>query len=118
MINELAEQMHERAREKGFWEDMQSAVSESTVNREAIRAAFLTQKIALIVSELGELVEALRAPGPCTKIPEITSFEEEYVDTLIRLLDLGGFLNIDIDEVMRLKDEYNSGRPHKHSKLF
>lgn len=97
MINELAEKMHQRARDKGFWDDMEASTKEAVANRAVVRTAFLAQKISLIVSELGEMVEALRSPGPCTKIPEITAFEEEYVDTLIRLLDLGGYLGIDID---------------------
>ena len=118
MITELAKELHQRARDKGFWDDMEEALADSVKHRDVIRAAFICQKLALIGSELGEAVEALRSPGPCKKIPEITSFEEEFVDVLIRLLDLGGFLKIDIDQVLKLKDEYNAGRPIKHSKLF
>jgi NTP pyrophosphatase (non-canonical NTP hydrolase) len=46
------------------------------------------------------------------------TFEDEIADTIIRLFDLCGFLNIDIHKHIILKLKYNSTRPYKHGKAF
>jgi len=44
------------------------------------------------------------------------TFEDELADTIIRILDLCGYLGIDIDEHINLKMAYNRERPYKHNK--
>ena len=44
------------------------------------------------------------------------SFEDEIADAIIRLLDLCGGMNIDIEEHIRAKVEYNKSRPRLHGK--
>lgn len=46
------------------------------------------------------------------------TFEDELIDAMIRLLDLCGAKNIDIDQHMKLKREYNKTREHKHGKKY
>jgi NTP pyrophosphatase (non-canonical NTP hydrolase) len=46
------------------------------------------------------------------------TFEDEIADTIIRLFDLCGWLNIDIHKHIILKLKYNSTRPYKHGKAF
>jgi len=46
------------------------------------------------------------------------TFEDEIADTIIRLFDLCGWLNIDIHKHIMLKLKYNSTRPYKHGKAF
>ena len=46
------------------------------------------------------------------------TFEDELADTLIRIFDLCGYLNIDIDTHVKLKMEYNRSRIHKHGKSY
>jgi NTP pyrophosphatase (non-canonical NTP hydrolase) len=46
------------------------------------------------------------------------TFEDEIADTIIRLFDLCGWLDIDIHKHIMLKLKYNSTRPYKHGKAF
>ena len=46
------------------------------------------------------------------------TFEDEIADTFIRLFDLCGALNIDIDTHINLKMKYNKTRPYKHNKDY
>jgi NTP pyrophosphatase (non-canonical NTP hydrolase) len=46
------------------------------------------------------------------------TFEDEIADTIIRLFDLCGWMNIDIHKHIILKLKYNSTRPYKHGKAF
>lgn len=44
--------------------------------------------------------------------------ELELADIIIRVFDLAGHYNIDLDSVVRLKMDYNSQRPYKHGKSY
>lgn len=46
------------------------------------------------------------------------SFEDEIADTVIRILDLCGYMSIDIERHIDLKLKYNSIRAHKHGKSY
>jgi len=46
------------------------------------------------------------------------TFEDEIADTIIRLLDLCGYKNIDIEKHIELKLRYNETREHMHGKLY
>ncbi len=46
------------------------------------------------------------------------SFEDEIADSIIRLLDLCAYKNIDIEEHIKLKIRYNSLREYKHGKKY
>ena len=68
MFNELAKEININVRKKGFWDSMHNAISNKEVNGEviepknkkAIKDAFISQKIGLIMSECGEALEAMR----------------------------------------------------------
>lgn len=111
MLNELAKEINKNARAKGFWEDMNKAIDiiddkideygichkikTQTIN------AFITQKIALVMSECGEAIESLRKDK--YGIEQKDTFEDEIADAIIRLLDLCAELNIDIDKQIKWK---------------
>lgn len=86
---------HKNAIDHGFWE---------SVN--------LPEKIALMHSELSEALEVLRKGGQKAELAE------ELADTVIRIFDFCGFLNIDLGEAILIKMEYNASRPYKHGKSF
>ena len=132
MFNKLAKQINRSVREKGFWQSMHRAIVLNvnvdqkgdmlhTENSKAIKDAFIAQKIALIQSELSEALEAMRK-GDYTAdgygVGKKDSFADELADTIIRILDLCGELNIDIDAQMAFKMAFNSQREAKHGKEF
>ena len=46
------------------------------------------------------------------------TFEDEIADAMIRLFDLCGYMDIDIEKHIDLKLKYNQGRPNKHGKNY
>jgi NTP pyrophosphatase (non-canonical NTP hydrolase) len=120
-LNEIAAQVHRQAIESGFY----------PVGREFN----VGEKLMLIVSELGEALEADRTkkripPGlsmgaVCGWVKDKDfrssfekyvkdTFEDEIADAIIRILDLVAALSIDIDAHVQAKMRYNAGREFRH----
>lgn len=95
-INELVIQSFTTAHKNGFWKQARS----------------IPEMLMLIVSELSEALEEHRTNG----ITE--AFSEEIADAFIRLADMCGGLQLDIEPIILKKMEKNKGRPYKHGKLY
>lgn len=104
-LDALSAILHETAIEKGFWS--------SPKNFDVFG-----NKIALIHSEVTEVLEAIRKNKGSEEIVE------EMSDILIRTLDLyasmrnAGFVEHSLDEVLFNKMEKNKVRPALHGNLF
>jgi len=94
-IKEFCEQAHNAAIKKGFWHDGRP----------------ISELLMLIVSELGEAYEADRNEDE-------KNFNEEIADCFIRLGDLVGALDIDIEKEIKKKMKYNEARKYKHGKKY
>lgn len=128
MFNEFSKQVNQGVREKGFWDSMDHAISnlEDTAIEyigtsecaivKATKDAFIAQKLALIMSEVGEALEAMRKNR--YGIGQKDTFEDELADAVIRIADLCGEMNIDLDAQIAWKMAYNSQREAKHGKEF
>lgn len=102
-LNGLSKEIHETAVEKGWWDE----------NRN------FGEMIALAHSELSEALEAWRKDTSWFYIekhkPEGTAVE--LVDCIIRILDILGPQDLNIDLIMQTKLRYNRSRPHRHGGL-
>lgn len=102
----LQEAAHRNAVNKGFYDDVVYNDPEIAV------------RLCLIHSEVSEALEALRSGGPQSKKIDCKLFDEELADTVIRIMDLCGWLNIDLTTAVQKKMAYNLERPSKHGKVF
>ncbi|MEM7819829.1 MAG: MazG nucleotide pyrophosphohydrolase domain-containing protein [Candidatus Aenigmatarchaeota archaeon] len=92
-LKDMIKEIHKNAKEKGFWDGKRN---------------FL-EALMLIVSEAGECCEAYRKD-------DWDNVKEELADIVIRTLDLAEGFNIDIENEILKKMEYNKTRPYKHNK--
>ena len=93
----------------------------------AFRNARVGLKLALVMSELGETLEAVRKNlGPDSHIPEFTSEEAEVADAIIRLMNYATDRKLRLAEAIVAKNEFNrnradhskEGRAAEHGKKF
>jgi NTP pyrophosphatase (non-canonical NTP hydrolase) len=122
MINELAKEIHENNKAKGFYDDPDKNVGEM---------------LCLIHSEVSEALEADRkgkfATGDVFFVNAWNvgadfktsfekhvkdSFEDELADIMIRVMDLAAYKGVDLDEHIKAKVRYNKLREYKHGKKY
>jgi len=75
-----------------------------------IKGFWAATKIALIHSEISEAMEGVRKDLMDDHLPHRKMVEVELADAIIRILDMGGALGLDIAGAIAEKNEYNSKR--------
>jgi NTP pyrophosphatase (non-canonical NTP hydrolase) len=107
MLDNMAIDLHKNARDKGFWPEP-----------EDVDDIFIAKQLMMIVSEVTEVMEAIRKDKGEEEITK------EFADILIRTLDLyagvvnAGYTRLSLDEALREKVEFNKTRPEKHGVRF
>ena len=119
-LKELTAEIHQNAVEHGWWEEERT----------------FGEIIALCHSELSEALEehrnkkqhmyfnCMRQDGgdgcymgecaKCAKYGKPEGIPIELADCIIRILDYCGHVDIDIEEAIKIKHEYNKTRPYRH----
>lgn len=125
MINELAKEINKTNKTKGFWDNMNYSID---ITKDQVRViglskhikdAFIAQKLALVHTEVSEAVEATRLEGYEENgygLYTKDSFVDELADTIIRVLDICGQLDIDIEKQIEWKLNKNKSREFMHGK--
>jgi len=104
-LDALAAILHETAKEKGFWD------GDYTNDK-------VGNKLALVHSEVTEVLEAIRKSHGSEKVVE------EMADVIIRLLDIYAAMRNEekvlhsLDEILQKKMDINKERPRLHGNLF
>ena len=107
MFDELAIDLHKVAVEKGFWPEP-----------DAVDDIFIAKQLMMIVSEVTEVMEAIRKDKGEEEITK------EFADIIIRTLDLyagvveAGYTKLSLDNALLEKVEFNKSRPEKHGVRF
>ena len=105
MFDDLAEQLHMVAVEKGFWD-------------QDVDDIFVAKQLMMITSEVVEVLEAVRKDKGEEEIAK------EFADIIIRTLDLyagmveAGYTKISLDHAFEEKTKFNLTRPEKHGVRF
>ena len=107
-LDQWAESFHSVSTSKGFWDNYDDSPNE-----------FICTKLALIHSEVTEVLEAIR------KNKGEEEIMAEFADIIIRTLDLYAGMNKrlfekerSLDFAIQQKHEKNSGRPKLHGNNF
>lgn len=104
-LDALSAVLHETAIEKGFWD---GEISHDKIGN----------KLALVHSEVTEVLEAIRKSHGSEKIVE------EVADVIIRILDVYAamqnkeMVTHSLDEILEKKININKNRPRLHGNLF
>jgi NTP pyrophosphatase (non-canonical NTP hydrolase) len=117
IFDELRDVIHQKARRKGFWPELDGLVAANEDDQQAINEKVnVGEKIALIHSELSEALEAARQPVALQDkhCPAFSNFSIELADAAIRIFDLAGALGIPLGAAMLAKMKANEKRSHRH----
>lgn len=125
MLTKLSKEINADVRKKGFWDRMNQAINLTKDQvrfiglHKHIKDAFIAQKLVLVHTEISEAVEATRVDNYEINgygLFEKDSFADELADSIIRILDLCGELDIDIQKQIDWKLEKNKQREFMHGK--
>ena len=132
-INTLIKLAHEKAKNGGWWDAERNVpellmliVSELSEGLEALRVNHYANKSIttdlyndLIVNSHDEEFILNEEQWKNSFENNVkNTFEDEMADVAIRLFDLCGGLNVDLEKHIDLKMKYNSMRGYKHGKKF
>lgn len=133
-VNRLAKSFYDNSHEHQFYGDHEQLLAllshlevdddgyiKDHFDIDAIRSHYMAHwklgRLMLVVTEVAEAAEAVRKPGKMSDhVDGMKLFDEEMADAQIRIGDMCYRENVDLGESIRLKHEFNKGRPVKHGK--
>lgn len=110
-LNMLRDRYHGSSVAAGWWAQLEEVKSHLPEHLHAVvEQWYCATKIALIHSEVSEMMEGLRKGLKDDHLPYRDMEEVEASDILIRLFDYAGFREMDLAGSTYEKGEYNQGR--------
>ena len=115
----MSREAHQTAVSKGWWEQRWKLLELAKAHGEELgafaKAVLDGNSVALMHSELSEAMEGIRHNDPPDdKVPEFTSTEAEYADTIIRIMDTSYERRLRVAEAIVAKMRMNKGRSIRH----
>lgn len=108
-IAEFQKEVFQTAKEHGWWPEFGGQIDFDEVN--------IPEKLALMHSEISEALEHYRG-GQMELFTDHSGKPDglwvELADCIIRILDLAGAYDIDMEYMLRVKADYNKTRPYRH----
>ena len=108
-IDALIDRAYGNSERHGFWDE---------TPRPDVPVETRASKIALMHSELSEMLEGVRKPANDSHCPEFTSEEVELADLIIRAADYAGARKLRLADAIHAKMKFNEARPYKHGKAI
>lgn len=101
------DEIHTNAKAHGWWDGV----------TEEDKIKLIPEKLLLIIAEVAEATEEYSYGRMDTYLgaggkPE--GFWVEMADALIRILELAGAMDVDLEHIIELKHQYNKTRPYRH----
>ena len=117
-INSLVDACHGAAKNAGWWihqatgTDLIALINHSPAGSlwDRLGKALVAEKLCLSHSELSEAMEGHRQGLTDDKLPHRSMLEVELADSVIRIADLAGALNLDLGGAIAEKMAYNATR--------
>lgn len=107
-LNASAVACFESSYAAGWWDIPEDR--EEFLTWDSFRDETTPTKIALIHSEVSEAMEAFRKNADDDHLPHRKGFEVELADAIIRIFDLAGAHNLDLQGAIQEKMAYNAQR--------
>lgn len=109
-MSDLGQILHKTSTEKGWWGD-RDELSRTRAGKVQVDIGC----IALVITELAEAIENIRAGyTPDDKVPEFSGLEAELADAIIRILDFAEARKLRVAEAVIDKARFNEGRSERH----
>lgn len=132
-LTDLAESIHQANKEKGFWDrprpltettmliitELAEAVEEERAGRPGVWYSDLVNRTDVMAGDTYVGQDGLVRTKARTSAPlKPEGINVELIDALIRLLDLLGSREVDVDELLEQKLAFNRTRGVRHNKSY